>query len=77
MEAFKEGADEKEVAIIEQRLFTEDPATLQSIADQFGVSRERIRQVESRLKGRLKEFLSDSLNLGEEGEILLEGEEEA
>jgi RNA polymerase sigma-32 factor len=63
IEEFKKQVDEKELAIIEQRLFTEDPATLQVIADQFGVSRERIRQIESRLKDRLKEFLRESLGL--------------
>jgi RNA polymerase sigma-32 factor len=71
VDLFKEQADMKEIAIIEQRLFTEEPVTLQVIADQFGVSRERIRQVESKLKERLKEYLSEALNLGEEGEILL------
>ena len=60
---FKDQADEKEKAIIDQRLFTEEPVTLQVIADQFGVSRERIRQIESRLKSKLKEYLSDRLEL--------------
>ncbi len=60
---FKDQVDEKEKVIIDQRLFTEDPVTLQVIADQFGVSRERIRQIESRLKAKLKEFLSDRLEM--------------
>ncbi len=76
IESFKETADEKERAIIEQRLLTEEPATLQVIADQFGVSRERIRQIEARLKDRLKEHLSASLNLGDTGQVLVEDEGE-
>lgn len=71
VDRFSAEADEKERAIIEQRLFTEEPVTLQVIADQFGVSRERIRQIESRLKHRLKEFLADELELDEEGEIAI------
>lgn len=69
VEAFKATVDEKERAILELRLFTEDPVTLQVIADRFGLSRERIRQLEARLKGRLKRFLAERLDLGEEGEV--------
>ena len=76
VQSFKEGADEKEQAIIDQRLFTEEPATLQVIADQFGVSRERIRQIESRLKQQLKDYLSETLRLGSDGEVLTGEEEE-
>ncbi|MCB0323705.1 MAG: RNA polymerase factor sigma-32 [Bdellovibrionales bacterium] len=72
VERFKEHADEKERAIIDQRLLAEDPATLQVIADQFDVSRERIRQIEARLKERLKEYLTSTLGLNAEGEVSLE-----
>jgi RNA polymerase sigma-32 factor len=71
---FKEGLDDKERAIIDQRLFTEEPATLQEVADQFGLSRERIRQIENRLKERMKEFLRTTLDLGPEGEVDIGGE---
>ncbi len=76
VEAFKATVDEKERAILETRLFTEDPVTLQTIADRFNLSRERIRQLESRLKGRLKRFLAERLDLGEEGEVNI-GDEDA
>lgn len=72
VEEFKAEADAKEIAILDRRLFTEDPVTLQVVADDFGVSRERIRQIESRLKSRLKKFLSDRLGLDEQGEIKLD-----
>ena len=71
---FKETVDEKERAIIERRLFTEDPITLQEIAADFDLSRERIRQIETRLKQKLKEFLAERLNLGQEGEVVIEEE---
>lgn len=66
---YKINADEKEKAIIELRLLTDEPLTLQEIADKFGISRERIRQIETRLKDRLKDKLSDSLELNAEGLI--------
>lgn len=47
----------KEEVIFNQRLFAEEPLTLQDIGDQYGISRERVRQLESRLKKKLKEYL--------------------
>ena len=48
---------DKDRLIFDQRLLAEEPLTLQEIGDKYGISRERVRQIESRLKRRLKEFL--------------------
>jgi RNA polymerase sigma-32 factor len=50
---------ERDREIFEQRLLSEVPASLQSIADQYGVSRERIRQIEERLINNLKVYMSE------------------
>ena len=47
----------KDEVIFRTRLLAEEPVTLQEIGDQYGISRERIRQLESRLKKKLKDFL--------------------
>lgn len=47
--------------IFQKRLLSEVPESLQSIADQYGVSRERIRQVEERLIEQLKIYMSEFL----------------
>jgi RNA polymerase sigma-32 factor len=47
----------KEEVIFRTRLLAEEPVTLQEIGDQYGISRERIRQLESRLKKKLKDYL--------------------
>jgi RNA polymerase sigma-32 factor len=47
--------------IFKKRLLSEVPDSLQEIADQYGVSRERIRQVEERLMQQLKIYMSDHL----------------
>ncbi len=47
----------KEAIIFRDRLVAEDPRTLQELGDEFGVSRERVRQIEKRLQGKLKKFL--------------------
>jgi RNA polymerase sigma-32 factor len=52
-----EGKD-KDLAIFDQRLVADDPLTLQELGDRFGISRERVRQLEQRLTGRLREYLS-------------------
>jgi RNA polymerase sigma-32 factor len=51
----------KEKKIFEDRLVSEDPKTLQTLGDEFGVSRERVRQIEKRLLKKLKQFLKDEL----------------
>jgi RNA polymerase sigma-32 factor len=45
--------------IFKKRLLSEVPPSLQSIADGYGVSRERIRQIEARLLEKLKVYMSD------------------
>lgn len=51
----------KEKRIFEERLLAEEPKTLQQLGDEFGVSRERVRQVEKRLLEKMKKFLEDQL----------------
>ncbi len=48
---------EKELAIFDERLVADEPLTLQELGDRFGISRERVRQLEQRLTGRLRDFL--------------------
>ncbi len=48
---------DKDRVIFDERLLSEEPLTLQEIGDKYGISRERVRQIESRLKRRLKDFL--------------------
>ncbi len=48
---------EKERAILDRRLLAEDPETLEQIGNSFGVSKERIRQLEARLMRRLRDTL--------------------
>lgn len=48
---------DKELEIFRARLLAENPETLQEIGARFGISRERVRQIETRLKKRLKEYI--------------------
>jgi RNA polymerase sigma-32 factor len=58
---FGAGLKDKEKVIFHSRLLAERPLTLQEIGDQYGISRERVRQIEERLKKRLKKFLQTEL----------------
>jgi len=58
---FRIGLEERDRAILDERLLSDDPATLQSLGDRFGTTREAVRQAESRLMGRLKTFLQSEI----------------
>ncbi len=53
-----EQLSERDRIILEQRWLTEHKATLHQLADRFGVSAERIRQLEKNALGKLKTLMS-------------------
>ena len=65
---FRETLEGKELRIFDKRMVAEDPLTLQKLGEGFGVSRERVRQLEARLAGKLREYLKrelgDAVNMG-------------
>jgi RNA polymerase sigma-32 factor len=61
LDNFRTTLSGKELVIFDKRLVAEDPITLQELGDEFGVSRERVRQLEARLTGKLRTFLSEAL----------------
>lgn len=60
--------DERERKIIVKRFLDEDKKTLAEIGEDFGVSKERIRQIEAKALGKLHMVLSDR---GEDASDLL------
>jgi RNA polymerase sigma-32 factor len=58
---FTDTLDERDRRIAEERVLSEHPKTLQELGEEFGVSRERVRQLESRLVARLREYLKENL----------------
>jgi RNA polymerase sigma-32 factor len=53
--------NEKERVILQSRLLSDEPLTLQTIAEQFGISRERVRQIEANLLKKLKKQLEKDM----------------
>ncbi len=58
---FGETLTGKDRVIFDGRLMAEEPMTLQEIGDRYGISRERVRQIEERVKKKLKAYLVANL----------------
>lgn len=52
--------NERDAFIFTHRLMAEEPITLQELGDRFGVTRERARQLESRVIAKIREKLQQS-----------------
>jgi RNA polymerase sigma-32 factor len=57
MEAFRETLDEREQYIWDARIATEQPRTFQELGEEYGITRQRVQQLEQRLKERFLEYL--------------------
>ncbi len=57
----RDNLNEKEQVILAARLLSDEPLTLQDIADQFGISRERVRQIEANLLKKMKKYLEQEV----------------
>ncbi len=56
IDEFKKTMSPRELEIFEKRIFSDTPATLQKIGDRYGISRERVRQVENNIIKKLREY---------------------
>jgi RNA polymerase sigma-32 factor len=61
--------NEREAAILQARRLQDEPETLEQLSEKFGVSRERIRQIEARAFEKLRDAMTEQAE--EQG--LLEG----
>ena len=61
LKTFREGLNERETALLDRRILSDSPQSLQALGDRFGTSREAVRQAETRLMKKLKAFLKEEL----------------
>ena len=61
IEQFRETLDERELRILDERVLSPEPRTLAEMGEEFGVSRERVRQLEARLIKNLRESMKEQL----------------
>jgi len=57
VEEFRQTLTGKELDIFRNRIMAEEPETLQEIGERYGITRERTRQLESKIVAKLKDFL--------------------
>ncbi len=58
---FTAGLNDREREIFRERIFTDTPLTLQEMGDRYGISRERVRQVENNIIRKMKSFFRERL----------------
>jgi RNA polymerase sigma-32 factor len=51
--------NERDLFIFKNRIMAEEPITLQDVGDKFGITRERARQLETRVLKRIKEKIME------------------
>ncbi|MGK5090041.1 RNA polymerase factor sigma-32 [Bdellovibrionota bacterium FG-2] len=56
---FRKKLNPKELSLLQDRILAEVPKTLQEVADLYGLTRERARQIEAKIIGKLRDFLRD------------------
>lgn len=64
LQSFAKTLAGKDAQIFHERMLTDEPRTLQELGDEFGISRERVRQLEKRLQHRLRDYLASELGEG-------------
>lgn len=58
LEEFQDELDTREKDFVKRRLLSETPITLEEFGKEYGISKERSRQIEERIKKKLKDYLS-------------------
>jgi RNA polymerase sigma-32 factor len=61
IEKLRKNLNDKEKAILKDRLLNDEPQTLQTIADKFSISRERVRQIEVSLLKKMRVFFEEEV----------------
>ncbi len=58
---FRKKLTKREREKFDQRILSDNPSTLQEIGDHYGISRERVRQVENEIIQKIRKFLRQEL----------------
>ena len=64
---FQKLLNDREKKILKERLLSEEPKTLQEVANAYGLTRERTRQIEAKVIEKLREFLKPDLDPQKKG----------
>lgn len=56
IEALRPSLSEREKIILEERILNDEPLTLQEIGEKYGITREAVRQMETRVMKKIKDY---------------------
>ena len=59
--AFRTQMTDRELEIFDKRIFSDSPVTLQEIGDKYGISRERVRQVEKNVVKKMRDYFKKEI----------------
>jgi len=62
LKTFMSTINEKELEILEKRILSEAPQTLLEIGKGYGITKERVRQIENRLKKKIREYMKENIS---------------
>jgi RNA polymerase sigma-32 factor len=60
--SFKKSLNQRELDILENRVFSDAPVTLQEIGKRYGISRERVRQIEQNMIKRMRSYFERQID---------------
>jgi RNA polymerase sigma-32 factor len=58
---FRQKMTPRELEIFDSRIFSDTPSTLQEIGDRYGISRERVRQIEKNIIKKMREYFKKEI----------------
>ena len=61
IDEFKKNMTGRELEIFDNRIFSDSPMTLQEIGEKYGISRERVRQIEKNIVKKMKEYFKEEI----------------
>ncbi len=59
LDAFEKSLSGKELVVFRERLRADEPKTLQEIGEAYGITRERVRQIETRIIEKMKSYMKE------------------
>ncbi len=61
LKEFRETLTGKDLDIFDSRIMAEKPVTLQELGDKYGISRERVRQIQEKIVKKIKNYLNEQI----------------
>jgi RNA polymerase sigma-32 factor len=58
---FRKKISPREAEVLESRIFSDNPVTLQEMGERYGVSRERVRQIQKKIIVKMREFFKHEI----------------